>query len=102
MGVDEGGGEQVCTMDWCSPAIAHFAPKCGTPPDSPPAVEAGGLSDPSLPPPSCSRPPLPSQVVPLELGAVSSKLPGATNAMVLRQPNLAIGGDWVVEIIANK
>ena len=57
---------------------------------------------PRSPPPHVLAPPLPSQVVPLELGAVSSKLPGATNAMVLRQPNLAIGGDWVVEIIANK
>ena len=73
-------------MDWCSPAIAHFAPKCGPPPHSPP-----------LPLMFSS-----SQVVPLEPGAVSSKLPSATNAMVLRQPNLAIGGDWVVEIIANK
>ena len=42
-----------------------------------------------------------TQIVPLELGPISSKQPGAENAWILRQPRLAINEDWLVKLIEN-
>ena len=41
------------------------------------------------------------QIVPLELGSISSKQPGAENAWILRQPRLAINEDWLVKLVEN-